>query len=183
MSCNPIEVLVSVMAVTGRVKGYYIAQYNIATLKYDLEDEKVADFVNNLDRINDLGEKSEGFVWRLKGDGFDANEGATSIKVYDDPRIIVNYTVWKSIAELKKFAYNSDHMKIFLKRKKWFKTMTNKTNFKHSLVLWWIKDTDPIPPPQEGKKRLELLNKNGPTPDAFTMAKPFFPSNYAQSKL
>eukprot|EP00486_Rosalina_sp_Unknown_P008093 CAMPEP_0201591226 /NCGR_PEP_ID=MMETSP0190_2-20130828/187080_1 /ASSEMBLY_ACC=CAM_ASM_000263 /TAXON_ID=37353 /ORGANISM="Rosalina sp." /LENGTH=84 /DNA_ID=CAMNT_0048049115 /DNA_START=48 /DNA_END=299 /DNA_ORIENTATION=- len=81
--------------ITGRLKGYHIAQYNIATLKYDLEDEKVADFVNNLDRINALGEQQEGFVWRLKGNGFDSEKGdCTDVKLYDDPRTIANYTVW-----------------------------------------------------------------------------------------
>ena len=130
-----------------------------------------------------MAEEHEGFVWRLKGDGFDTNEGATSIKLYENPRTIVNYTVWKSIDDLKQFVYRSDHVKVFSKRKKWFKIITNKDDHKYSLVLWWIKQNEPIPSAQDAKEKLNLLNKIGPTNQAFPISKPFFPPNYKHSKL
>lgn len=45
---------------------YHLAQLNVARLLYDLEDARIDEFRNNLDRINALAESIEGFVWRLK---------------------------------------------------------------------------------------------------------------------
>ena len=50
----------------------HLAELNIARLKYDLDDPRVADFVNNLDRVNAVAERSEGFVWRLKDEAGNA---------------------------------------------------------------------------------------------------------------
>ena len=130
-----------------------------------------------------MAEEYDGFIWRLKGDGFDTNQGATSIKIYDDPRTIINFTVWRSIDELKEFVYNSGHFHILSQKKKWFKKITNKTDHKYSLVLWWIKEKDPIPSVLDGKKKLELLNKIGSSNEAFSISSPHFPPNYKQSKL
>ena len=75
---------------------------------------------------------------------------------------------------MKSFVYGSDHMKIFMKRRKWM----TKLNQKYSLVLWWIKSNEPIPSPEEGKRRLQLLNDNGPTNQAFPVNKLFYPPDY-----
>ena len=50
-----------------------------------LEDPIMKDFVGNLDRINELAEKSEGFVWRLKGD----EDNATAVRIFEDDRVEV----------------------------------------------------------------------------------------------
>ena len=64
----------------------HLAQLNIARAKWPLEDPQMAEFVDNLERINGLAEKSPGYVWRLQDDSGDA----TSIQLFDDPQIIVN---------------------------------------------------------------------------------------------
>jgi hypothetical protein len=43
----------------------HLAQMNVGTARYDLGDAGMADFMNNLDRINALAETTPGFVWRL----------------------------------------------------------------------------------------------------------------------
>ena len=48
---------------------YELAQLNIAHLKAPLESPLLADFVANLDRINAIADASDGFRWRLVGDG------------------------------------------------------------------------------------------------------------------
>lgn len=69
---------------------YELAQLNIALLKSPIDSPDLADFVDNLDRINALAESSPGYVWRLQTD-----EGnATAIKPLGDD-YIVNLTVWK----------------------------------------------------------------------------------------
>src|ERR1700727_2880649 len=42
---------------------HHIAQLNIGRFRYPTDDPRMAAFMTNLDRINALAERSEGFVW------------------------------------------------------------------------------------------------------------------------
>ncbi|CAN5370064.1 hypothetical protein BH09BAC4_BH09BAC4_47930 [soil metagenome] len=76
-----------------------LAQLNIARmLAPAIGHPFMADFVSQLDSINQLAEQSDGFVWRLKGDGNDA----ISLRPFDDERIIVNMSVWSSVEQLRR---------------------------------------------------------------------------------
>ena len=72
------------------VTRFEIAQLNVGRAVAPLEHAVMADFMNWLDEINALAERSPGFVWRLQGD----NGNNTSLKVSDDPLFIVNLSVW-----------------------------------------------------------------------------------------
>jgi hypothetical protein len=75
---------------------YHLAQYNVARLVAPLEDPRIADFVANLDRVNGLGDRAPGFVWRHQ-----TEEGnSTSIRVRGDPLILINFSVWESAESL-----------------------------------------------------------------------------------
>ena len=53
----------------GRVLGgrkMHLAELNIAVPKYPLDDPRIADFVDNLARINDLAATMPGYVWMHK---------------------------------------------------------------------------------------------------------------------
>jgi hypothetical protein len=71
----------------------HLAQLNIGRLRYPTDDPRVADFMNNLDLVNSLAERSEGFVWRLKDD----SGNATDIRPFADPTMIVNMSVWENV--------------------------------------------------------------------------------------
>jgi len=60
----------------------HIAQMNVGSTLYDLDDPRIAYFMQNLDRVNALAEATPGFVWRLTGEG----NNATDIKPTADPR-------------------------------------------------------------------------------------------------
>ncbi len=64
--------------------GTHLAEINIAKAMDDLDSERLTDFVANLDRINELAERSPDFFWRLK----DKTGNATDIQVDSDPRLI-----------------------------------------------------------------------------------------------
>ncbi len=140
-----------------------LAQINIAHCKAPLDSPVMRGFVDLLDTINALADASPGFVWRLKSDGGDA----TSIRAYEDPLIIVNMSVWTSAEALKEYTYRNSHAAVFRKRKEWFHEMTG-PNF----ALWWI-PAGQIPTVEEGKRRLELLAKNGPSPESFSFRESF----------
>lgn len=153
------------MAIKHSAQRYQLAQINIAQAKDEMDSEIMSGFVNRLDEINALAEQSEGFVWRLKSDEGDA----TSIRVFDDPLLIVNLSVWNELSTLRNFVYKSTHVELIRGRESWF----NKMETMHQ-ALWWIPEGH-IPTTQEAKDKLESLRENGPTQNAFTFAKHFDP--------
>jgi len=142
---------------------YHLAQINIAPMRAPLTDPVMAGFVAQIDAINALAEESSGFIWR-----FMTEEGdATAVRVFSDPSIIINMSVWESVEALKAYTYKSDHVKVLRDRKKWFTRMETP-----HMVLWWI-PAGTVPTPEEGKRRLALLHEIGPSPDAFTFRSVF----------
>jgi hypothetical protein len=143
---------------------YQLAQINIARLVAPLDDPKIAGFVEELDSINALAERSPGFVWRLKS----STGNATDIPFDGDPLTIVNMSVWESVESLRDFTYTSRHVEVFRQRAAWFEKPVKA----HS-CLWWV-PAGHEPTLNEGRERLEHYQAQGPTPYAF-----WFPSAYA----
>jgi len=152
---------------------YNLAQINIARMLEPLDSPVMKDFVDNLDRINQLAESSDGFVWRLIED--DTSDSA--VEVFHDDFIVVNMSVWKSIKALFDFTYNSEHKNIFKRRKEWF------SNMKELHMACWYVPEGEYPTPQEGKDRLEYLNKYGESPYSFTLKSNFTPKQVSLYKL
>ncbi len=142
---------------------YHLAQINIGRMLAPLDDPQMAGFVNQLDPLNALADQSPGFVWRLQDEAGDA----TSIRVFDDERILVNMSVWESLEALQDYVYRSRHLGPLRDRKQWFEV----PRAPH-LALWWI-PAGHRPTPEEGKARLEHLQRHGPSSEAFTFKQPF----------
>jgi len=143
---------------------YHLAQINIGRLVAPIDDPQIAEFVAQLDTINSLAEASPGFVWRLKSD----SGNATDIAYNDDPFVIVNMSVWESLAALQNYVYRSQHTHVLKDRAKWFEKME-----KPHYCLWWI-PAGHVPTVGEGRARLEHYQLHGPTPHSFWFSK-FFP--------
>jgi hypothetical protein len=144
---------------------HQIAQLNVARAVAPLDDPRLVDFMALLDEVNLLAESSPGFVWRLQG----ASGNATDVSVGDDPRVIVNLTVWESADDLFAFTYRSDHRGVFARRFEWFERWEGP-----SVALWW-QPAGTIPTIEEAFRRLQLLADSGPTPEAFTFKQRFAP--------
>jgi hypothetical protein len=138
---------------------YHLAELNIAKLRAPLESPLLADFVNGLARINAAADHSDGFVWRLVGDGGD---DATALRPFPDAEIIINLSVWQSVEALHAYTYKSDHTDFYRRRAEWFDKLDTP-----AFVLWWIPQGH-IPTLAEAKTRLDALVAHGPTPYAFT---------------
>jgi len=145
------------------MKKYQIAQINIAKAVADMDSEMMSGFVSRLDEINALADSADGFVWRLQTEDGDS----TAIRVFDDPLLIINITVWDSIEALKSFVYRTAHVELIQHREAWF----SKISSMHQ-TLWWIPEGH-IPSIEESKGRLDYLNKHGPSSKAFNFGKPF----------
>lgn len=142
---------------------YHLAQINIAKARDDMDSEVMSGFVSRLDEINSLADQAPGFVWRLQGEEGDA----TSIQAFEDPRLLVNMSLWNDIESLKNYVYRSAHIDLIQNREAWF----SKIRESHQ-VLWWV-SCGHIPTPEEGKTKLQYLDEHGPSSKAFTFAKPF----------
>jgi hypothetical protein len=142
------------------MSGFELAQLNIGRTVAPLDDPVMHGFMSRLAEINALGEASPGFVWRLADE---SGVGATAIRAYDDPLMIVNLTVWTGIDELSDFAYRTRHVDLLRRRRDWFEPLD-----RPSLVLWWV-PAGQRPSVGEARTRLEHLTAHGPTAHAFTL--------------
>lgn len=144
---------------------HHIAQVNIARVRAPIDSPELAEFVAALEPINALADGTPGFVWRLQTEDGDA----TAIRPFDDDTILVNMSVWESVEALDAFVYRSDHRAYLRRRREWFERAEGPVN-----ALWWI-DAGHIPTVTEAKARLEVLDRRGPTPEAFTF-RSWFPA-------
>ncbi len=142
---------------------HHLAQLNVGTLLHDIEHPAVKGFVDNLERINALAEASPGFVWRLQDEAGDA----TGIQVSDDPRFIVNLSVWETAEALFDFVYRSAHTGIMAQRRQWFARPAEAYQ-----VLWWLPAGE-LPTVEAALARLQRLRDLGPTAEAFTFKQRF----------
>ena len=145
--------------------GFHLAQLNIGRAKGPVGEAWMAEFMELLDPINALADRTPGFVWRLQDDA----GNATSFRPYEDERMIVNMSVWESVDALWGFVYDSEHLDVMRRRREWFERFESLY-----MVLWWV-PAGHIPTIEEAKHRLALLEEGGPTPDAFTFKVRFDP--------
>lgn len=142
-----------------------LAQLNIGVIRAPMDSLVMAEFAGNLDRINALAEASPGFVWRLQTEA----GNATAIRPFEDENLLVNMSVWRDVASLKAYVYDSAHVGFMRRRREWFELMREAY-----LVLWWV-PRGHRPDIAEAIAKLELLKAKGPGPEAFTFAQPFPP--------
>jgi hypothetical protein len=142
---------------------WHIAQMNVGTVRYPLDDPRIAEFIARLDEVNALADASSGFVWRLQS----ASGNAIDVKTSDDPNFIINMSVWASAETLLDFVYKSSHRLIMAKRREWFRRPSNAY-----MVLWWVA-AGTIPTVSEGLARLAHLDAHGASPYAFTFKEKF----------
>jgi Domain of unknown function (DUF3291) len=132
-----------------------LAQFNIARIRYPLDDPHMAEFVENVARVNALAEQIEGFVWRQDESGH-----AMNMTVYGDPGILPNLTVWENAQALERFVWQTLHGRFYRRREDWFERIET------PLVLWWVPAGE-RPTMAEGVKRRDHLIAHGPSDHAF----------------
>ncbi|MFG2091318.1 MULTISPECIES: DUF3291 domain-containing protein [unclassified Spirillospora] len=143
-----------------RARAHHLAQFNVATLSFPLDDPRTADFVAMLEPLNALADAAPGFVWRLTEEG---RPDATGMRPAGED-VIVNFSVWESAESLWDFVYRSAHLETMRRRREWFRRHVDA----HA-VMWWV-PAGYIPTVEEGLERLARLREEGPSPGAFTFA-------------
>jgi Domain of unknown function (DUF3291) len=136
---------------------HHLAQLNIGRIRYDIDDPRMADFTNNLALVNGIAERSSGFIWRY----IDESGNATKTRPYADPRIIVNFSVWESVAALERFVWQTVHKRFYGRRVDWFEHFEGP-----SVVLWWV-PAGHRPSVDEAVARMMHFKEHGASNHAF----------------
>jgi heme-degrading monooxygenase HmoA len=137
---------------------YHLAQINIGRILAELDDPIMKGFVDNLEPINALADRSPGFVWRYQTE--DGN--ATAERPYEDDRMLLNFSVWEDVESLRAYVYSSAHVEIMKRRREWFERMSEVF-----IALWWV-PAGHRPTVAEAVERLDHLQRHGPSAYAFT---------------
>jgi ribosomal protein S18 acetylase RimI-like enzyme len=138
----------------------HLAQINLGTMVAPVDDPEVAEFMAALDAVNAIADRAPGFVWRLQDD----NGNATSIHLFTDPLALVNMSVWESVETLRDYVYRTTHVEYFRRRAEWFRPEGKR------VALWWVPEGT-VPDVRDGVRRVEFLERHGPSPYAFGFAR------------
>ena len=136
----------------------HLAELNIARLRFPLDDPRVADFADNLDRVNGLAETMPGFVWRM---GQDDTEPGTDVGTFGDPMTISNFSVWETPEALERFVWQTVHKRFYNRKAEWFEVIENQY-----FAMWWV-EPGHVPTQAEAEERLAHLRAHGPSDFAF----------------
>lgn len=139
----------------------HIAQMNMGYLLHPLGDPRVAGFEDNTDRVNAVADRSKGFVWRMKDEDLTIPENDYG-RLFGRPDVaLATLSVWESFEDFEHFVHKTIHGQFLNRRAEWFEDLNAP-----SYVIWPIQ-AGHIPNLAEGKERLMLLRKNGPSEEAY----------------
>lgn len=141
--------------------GMHVAQLNWAVLRADWEDPLVAGFVDNLDRVNSVAERSPGFVWRMSDEDMEAAQLSPEDVFGGNPRLASTMSVWESPEALDDFVHKTVHGAFLKRRAEWFEPIEGPT-----YVIWPV-PAGHRPTLAEAKARLDRLAAEGPGPEAY----------------
>jgi len=139
----------------------HLAQVNIGRVLGGPDDPRLADFYNNLARVNAMAERMPGFVWRLKNE---SGESAVGLHWPGDESMAVNMSVWETAEDLGRFVFQTVHRTIYARKHEFFEMPKTST-----VAMWWV-EPGRVPTIAEAKERLDRLNAHGPSDFAFGWA-------------
>ncbi|MDB5657817.1 MAG: hypothetical protein JWS10_432 [Cypionkella sp.] len=140
---------------------HHLAEFNFGTLRYGWDDPRVADFVNNLELVNGIAEKSPGFIWRLTDEAMETAQATADAVAIGDHRLASTLSVWMDLASLENFVWNTVHRQFYGRNAEWYDAVGN-----GNLVLWWV-PVGHCPGFDEGMARWQHRVANGESDHAF----------------
>ncbi len=133
-----------------------IAQFNIARARWPLDDPRMAEFTDMVDRMNVLAKRSEGYIWRLVDE-----EGPDAPKFPGDPQMTFTLSVWRDVDSLRAFTWNTIHKRFRMRTAEWFEPLGQAY-----LAIWPVADGH-RPDGREALSMLDLLRREGPSDKVF----------------
>ena len=147
-----------------------LAQANAAIMNGCLTDPRMQGMVSQIEAINQLAATHPGFLKRVSPS---EEQELIPISHYlqgaDLDRIFFNMSLWKDLASLRSFTYETIHRRLISDKKDWIQAQA-----RPSFVLWWqpIDQTLTI---ELAAEKLSALSAEGATAKAFDFKSPFPP--------
>ena len=138
-----------------------LAQANIAIFRWPLSDPRMAEFVSQIDIMNQLAESSDGFVWRFTEE-YDSTGLPTP---FDDPLLFFNMSVWRDVVSLRSYVFQSAHLEVLQRKSEWTRPAGTSP-----LAMWWLNDNQRMPAVADAIARFAALEDGGRSVDAFTFS-------------
>lgn len=113
--------------------GHHLAEFNFGVLAHDWDDRRIADFANNLDRVNAVAARSDGFVWRMADDAMEAAQHDPQGVLGGNARVASTLSVWRDAQSLLTFVFNTVHKQFYDRAAEWFTP-----GISGKMVLWWV---------------------------------------------
>lgn len=139
----------------------HVAHLNVARLRHLPGDPRVAEFVDNVPKVNALAERTPGFVWRLDDGSARASPERAYQALWGDPLLAVTLSVWENCEALTHFVSKTIHGAFLRRRAEWFEPFDGP-----NYVIWHVQPGR-LPSMDEAKQKLDHLRRHGPSPDAF----------------
>lgn len=132
------------------LKSRHIAQINVAQLKYDIDNPRLENFRLGGAVISRLLKKNPSVLWYEQSNDADG--------------LFMTRSVWDSAESLIEFTYSGIHQKYMRRSSEWFSRASSR-----NLALWWV-NAGAQPTQEEGLRKLEHIEKHGPSSHVFDFA-------------
>lgn len=139
----------------------HLAEFNFGTLKYPFDDPRIADFQNNIERVNAIAERSPGFIWRVSDEEMEAVQEDPTGPLCHRPNTASTLSVWSDAPSLYQFVEKTLHAHFMKRGAEWFKA-----DDRSHLVMWWIEE-GARPTVADAMQRWETLQAEGPGDHGF----------------
>jgi len=139
----------------------HLAEFNTGVLRYDWDDPRVADFAEALDQVNAVAARSPGFVWRMPDEDMDTAQRDPDGVLGGNLRTASTLSVWRDVASLEKFVWQTLHRRFYDRREEWFAPGQG-----IRMVLWHVPEGH-RPNIEEAVERFQHLQTHGDTDFAF----------------
>jgi hypothetical protein len=135
----------------------HLAEFNFGTLRYPFDDPRLADFQNNLDRVNGIGDRLPDCIWRLSSVDMEAAQDDNTGPLKDRPHTASTLSVWTGPKPLYDFVTKTLHARFLARSDEWFVPGDS-----GHLVLWWVAEGH-RPTVAEAMQTWQHLQANGPS--------------------
>ncbi len=149
-------------------KPLFLAQANIATFRWHIDDSRMRGFTERIQPVNQLAEQTDGFVWRY----VESYTPRDIEEPWNNPLLFFNMSVWRNVDSLKDFLRSPEHVEMMRNKTDWIVPAAIP-----SLALWWIDGTT-RPTIDDAIQAFASLAKLGDTDAAFSIN-----SVYAHNEL
>jgi len=117
--------------------------------------------LDNAHRVNEVAERSEGFVWRHGAE--DDAARAIGWPLFEDSGVMIaSFSVWETPEALWQFVHKTVHGQYLRRGPEWFHK-----NLSYNYALWWV-EPGVLPSIEEARVRVSSLQKSGPSEAVFT---------------